>query len=72
MFWECLLGGLCIPKPPPAPASDPTSEPTVDFQLLDEAPESGAIDVTQVSDHVETKLNSLCKSAEVHVPHFVL
>ena len=46
--------------------------PAVDFELLDMALESRDIDFTQVGDYVETKLNSFCKLAEVHIPHFVV
>ena len=48
--------------------SPPEAAPAVDFELLDMAAESETIGVAQVSDWVETKINSFCKLAEVHAP----
>lgn len=43
----------------------------MDFEVLDMAVESGHIDIARVSDWVDTKINSLCKLAEVLAPESV-
>ena len=65
-IWELSPWGARNLQPPPEAA------PEVDFELLDMADESEMIDVAQVSDWVETKINSFCKLAEVHAPDFAL
>lgn len=65
-IWELSPWGARNSQPPPEAA------PAVDFELLDMADESGLIDVAQVSDWVETKINSFCKLAEVHAPDLAL
>ena len=65
-IWELSPWGARNLQPPPEAA------PEVDFELLDMADESEMIDVAQVSDWVETKINSFCQLAEVHAPDFAL